>query len=60
MTFLNTVQMISITLLLFTSGGGDGSLHAVCAALGPPFLGIAAVLALLSLADYLRGLWKYL
>ena len=52
--------MISITLLLFTAGGGEGTLHAVCAALGLPLLGIAAVLTLLSLADYLKGVWKYL
>ncbi len=53
------VQMVSITLLLFTAGGGQGWLHDTCAALGLPLLVVAAALTLLSLADYLRGLWKY-
>ena len=53
------VQMISITLLLFTAGGGQGWLHDTCAMLGLPLLGVAALLTLLSLADYLKGLWKY-
>lgn len=54
------MQMVSITLMLFTAGGGEGRLHDVCAAIGLPLLGVAAVLTLLSLADYVRGIWKYL
>ena len=54
------LQMVSITLLLYTAGGGGGTLHGVCAAVGLPLLVIAAGLTLLSLADYLRGIWKYL
>ena len=52
--------MVSIAFLLYTAGGGGGTLHGVCAAVGLPLLVIAAALTLLSLADYLRGIWKYL
>ena len=54
------LQMVSITFLLYTAGGGEGTAHGVCAAVGLPLLVIAAALTLLSLADYLRGIWKYL
>ena len=55
-----TSQMAALTLLLYSTGGNcNGKLHEVSAFLGLPLLGIASLLTVVSLADYLRGMWKY-
>lgn len=58
---LATLQMAALTLLLYSAGGqGHGVLHEVSASLGLPLLGIASLLTVVSLAEYFRGMWKYL
>ena len=52
--------MVSLTLLLLSSGGGTGLIYSTASTAGLPLLGVAALLTILSLADYLKGLWRYL
>ena len=54
-------QMVSLVLLLYSADGtGIGHVHELAAALGLPLLVAAACLSVFSLADYFRGLWRYL
>ena len=54
------VQMISISLLLATSGGVGNKALEIAAALGAPMLCVATFLTLWSLADYMKGVWPYM
>ncbi len=55
------LQMAALTLLLYSAGGGGhGVLHEMSAALGLPLLGVASLLTVFSLAEYMRGMWKYM
>lgn len=56
----HVLQMVSLILMLLTSGGSTGPLYEATATAGLVLLLIAALLTVASLADYLRGLWNYL
>lgn len=57
---MGVLQMTSLTLMLLTAGGHNGPMYDSAAFVGLPLLLIATLLTVLSFADYLRGLWKYL
>ncbi len=55
------MQMVALTLLLFSSGGvSDNLWMEYSATLGTPLLLVATFLTVYSLYQYMRGLWKYL
>ncbi len=54
------MQMASLTLMLLTAGGTGGAMYSTAASLGLALLFLATLLTVLSLVDYLRGIWKYL
>ncbi len=54
------VQMSSLTLMLLSAGQSTGPLYTTAANLGLGLLLCATLLTVVSLADYLKGLWKYL
>ena len=53
--------MVSLALLLYSADvQGIGQVRELAAALGLPLLVVAACLSVFSLADYFKGLWRYL
>jgi len=58
---MDPVQMVALTLLLFSSGGASDNLWLeFSATIGTPLLMVATFLTVYSLYQYMRGLWKYL
>jgi CDP-diacylglycerol--glycerol-3-phosphate 3-phosphatidyltransferase len=54
------LQMVSLTLLLWTRDGAAGAAMEAAAVAGVPLLGVASYLTAHSLAVYLRGLWRFM
>jgi hypothetical protein len=54
------MQMVSLTLLLYTSGGQLGPILDQAATLGPILLVVAVLLTVASLVEYMRTVLKYL
>ena len=54
------MQMVSLTLLLASSGTVQSSYTDLSGTIGMPLLFVAAFLTVFSLYQYITGLWKYL
>eukprot|EP00192_Tetraselmis_astigmatica_P019148 CAMPEP_0117675672 /NCGR_PEP_ID=MMETSP0804-20121206/15739_1 /TAXON_ID=1074897 /ORGANISM="Tetraselmis astigmatica, Strain CCMP880" /LENGTH=244 /DNA_ID=CAMNT_0005484709 /DNA_START=326 /DNA_END=1061 /DNA_ORIENTATION=+ len=53
-------QMVSLTMMLYASGGATNNLAVVSATAGPWVLAVATALTVWSLLEYFKGLWPFL